>query len=75
MDPDMFNNYQGYDNGYADVIEQFDDGRTIVKTPNVLKTVQDFFNCSRMLGAELEDDGGRGSRGSHWEQRVFEVRL
>jgi hypothetical protein len=75
MDPDMFLNYQGYADQYVDVLQRFDDGRQIVKTPNVVKTVQEFFNCSRMLGAELEDDGGSGSRGSHWEQRIFEVRI
>jgi hypothetical protein len=74
MDPDMFNNYRGYENGEADVVQRFDDGRTIVKTPNVLKTVRAHFNCTRMLGAELEDDGGSGSRSSHWEERIFEVR-
>lgn len=73
MDPDMFNNYRNYEFGYSDVIQLFDDGRTIIKTPNVLQSVKEHFNCSRMLGAELEDDGGRGSRGSHWEQRIFEV--
>jgi Leishmanolysin len=73
MDPNMFSNFQGYANGYSDIIQQFDDSRTIIKSPNVLKTVQQHFNCTRMLGAELEDDCGRGSRSSHWEQRIFEV--
>ena len=40
MDPDMFNNYRNYEFGYSDVIESFTDGRTIIKTRNVLQSVQ-----------------------------------
>ena len=69
----MFHNYPGYEHGPMDVMTSFDDGRQIENTPNVVETVRQHFNCSRMQGAELEDDGGRGSRSSHWEQRIFEV--
>lgn len=47
--------------------------RSVAKlvTPNVVSYVKKHFNCSTLVGAELEgqDDG---CLGSHWEERVFE---
>lgn len=40
-------------------------------TPNVVKYVQTHFNCSSLIGAELENQDD-GCLGSHWEERVFE---
>lgn len=50
------------------------DGRnvTTVITPKVTAAVQRHFGCSSIQGAELEDDGGSGTAGSHWEQRLFQ---
>eukprot|EP00892_Ulva_mutabilis_P007886 jgi/Ulvmu1/546/UM001_0554.1 len=50
------------------------DGRnvTTVITPKVAAAVQGHFGCSSVQGAELEDDGGAGTAGSHWEQRLFQ---
>jgi hypothetical protein len=45
---------------------------TAVITPRVVSTVRKHLQCSSLVGAELEDDGGDGSAGSHWEQRLFE---
>jgi hypothetical protein len=47
--------------------------RTMITTPMVVKHIKQFFNCPTMQGAELEDDLGSGSVGSHWEQRLYEV--
>ncbi|CDW54878.1 Peptidase M8 domain containing protein [Trichuris trichiura] len=33
--------------------------------------VRKYFNCSDADGAELENDGGFGTAGSHWEKRLF----
>ncbi|KAI0209622.1 Leishmanolysin-like peptidase [Lamellibrachia satsuma] len=30
------------------------------------------FGCDTLEGGELEDQGGEGTKGSHWEKRVFE---
>jgi hypothetical protein len=46
-----------------------------VTTPRVQAVVREHFQCSSMVGAELEDDGGEGTAGSHWEQRLFEGKL
>lgn len=32
------------------------------------------FNCPYLDGAELEDEGGSGTAGSHWESRIFGVK-
>ena len=45
--------------------------RTIVNTPKVLEVAKKYFNCSSLIGVELEDQGGQGSALSHWEQRLL----
>lgn len=45
---------------------------TSVVTPRVTSAVREHFQCNTLAGAELEDDGGDGTAGSHWEQRLFE---
>jgi len=42
-------------------------GRTMIVTPKVLRYVQEYFGCNDgVTGAVLEDQGGSGSRNSHW---------
>ena len=45
---------------------------TAIITPQVQSAVREHFACDNMIGAEIEDDGGAGTSGSHWEQRLFE---
>lgn len=45
----------------------------MIVTPNVVREVRDYFNCSILEGAELEDQGEEGTALTHWEKRVFEV--
>lgn len=42
-------------------------------TPRVAKEVREHFNCQKLEGAELEDQGGEGTALTHWEKRVLEV--
>lgn len=35
------------------------------------QAARDQFGCATLNGAELENDGGSGTAGSHWEERVF----
>ena len=37
--------------------------------------MQRHFNCSDLEGAELEDQGVDGTALTHWEKRIFEVRM
>jgi Leishmanolysin len=48
---------------------------TAVVTPLVRAAARNHLGCSSLRGAELEDDGGAGTAGSHWEQRLFEGAL
>ena len=43
--------------------------KTLLVTPNVLTKVREL--CATLEGAELEDQGGSGTSGSHWEMRTF----
>lgn len=44
----------------------------MVVTPRVVEEVRNHFNCSKLEGAELEDQGEDGTILTHWEKRVFE---
>jgi len=59
---------------YEEVVLQVAErGRTRTKiiTPEVLESVRKRFNCPTLNGAEIEDEGGSGTAGSHWERRIF----
>ncbi|XP_065185698.1 leishmanolysin-like peptidase [Sycon ciliatum] len=43
----------------------------IMKTPKVRSYVRQHFNCPSLAGAQLENQGGRGTALAHWDQRVF----
>lgn len=47
----------------------------MIVTPNVRKEVRRHFSCDDLEGAELEDQGEDGTALTHWEKRVFEVRI
>jgi hypothetical protein len=44
----------------------------VVFTPKALAAAQAYFGCSTITGLELEDGGGGGTAGSHWEKRIME---
>lgn len=45
--------------------------RTLIKTPKVLQYARKHFGCATLDGVELENQGGAGTVGSHWETRVM----
>ena len=45
--------------------------RNLIVTPTVKEVAKKYYNCSNIMGVELEDQGGTGSASSHWEQRVL----
>ena len=45
--------------------------RTLLKTPKVLEYARGHFGCPSLGGVELENQGGSGSAGSHWEGRIM----
>ena len=47
----------------------------MISTPRVIEEVRSHFDCPTLEGAELEDQGEDGTILTHWEKRVFEVRM
>jgi len=52
-------------------IDKYGIKRFYLKSPNVIKVAKKYFNCSDIDGVELENDGGGGTVGSHWEARIL----
>ena len=48
-------------------------GKRVTKLalPTVVEKARKAFNCSTLDGIELEDGGGAGTAGSHWEKRIM----
>ncbi|WKY09547.1 hypothetical protein Q1695_002144 [Nippostrongylus brasiliensis] len=44
----------------------------MIVTPRVREEARKYFDCDDLEGAELENQMGYGTRGAHWEKRVFE---
>jgi len=45
--------------------------RTAVVSAGVVKHARDYFNCQELEGVPVENGGGGGSAGSHWEKTIF----
>lgn len=45
--------------------------RKLIKSPKVLEAAKKHYNCSTLKGVELENQGGTGTAGSHWESRTM----
>ena len=44
---------------------------TYINSSNVLEKAKIHFNCENIKGIQLEDQGGEGSVGAHWESRYM----
>jgi hypothetical protein len=64
----------GYTANYMNVIKSVSNvrGQTVnyMVSPKVRAWVRDHYGCNTMLGMELENEGGSGTAGSHWETRL-----
>jgi hypothetical protein len=49
--------------------------RTLVKSPRVLEIARAHYNCPTLAGVELENNGGQGTAGSHWEARIVDTEV
>lgn len=58
------------------LVSSVKEGRIVKKiiSPKVAEKTQEHFACDSVIGAELEDEGGAGTAGNHWETRLFNVR-
>jgi Leishmanolysin len=74
MDKQFFNGRYYVDANYqklprsAIIANYMQGGRntTSVITPRALAAAREQLGCGRLRGAELEEDGGQGTAGSHW---------
>ena len=45
--------------------------RTYINSAKVLEIARKYYNCPDLDGVELEEFGGEGTAGSHWEARIL----
>ena len=45
--------------------------KILLVTPNIVAKAREAFGCSTLEGIELEEFGGSGTAGSHWDKRVM----
>jgi leishmanolysin len=59
--------------GGTSVVTSSDLGKSVtyVTSPRVVNEVRSYFGCTTLTGGEIEDQGGSGTAGSHWEKRIF----
>ena len=66
--------YDYFKDTYKNIFTKKDaDGivRTYINSPKVLEVAKKYFNCPTIEGVELEESGGEGTAGSHWEARIL----
>ena len=57
-----------------EIIEKADSDnimRRYLKSPKLLEVAKKYYNCDDIEGVELENEGGTGTAGSHWEARIL----
>ena len=65
---------QSFETFYHNVETRQDDFgimRTYIISSRVVAVAQKYFNCPELTGVELEESGGEGTAGSHWEARIL----
>lgn len=71
---DLFDRYvtpSGQKRGTSNVVTNVQIGSqsfTAIKLPEVLDYARSYFGCQNIQGVPLENNGGDGSAGSHWEK-------
>ena len=74
-----FTHVLGFSNHYFttyfhNVFTKVDDlgiGRAYINSSKVVQVGRKYFNCDSLEGVALEDSGGSGTAGSHWEARIL----
>lgn len=72
FDYDLYNYYIGY-NGISPILQKEVNGmvRNLIATRKVVEVARKHFACDSLEGVELENQGGIGSAGVHWEGRIM----
>ena len=67
-----FLNYMFYfKNMIFNKTDEYNIVRYYINSPKVLEVAKKYFNCDSIDGVELEEYGGSGTAGSHWEARIL----
>ena len=59
---------------FHNIFKKIDDSgieRVYINSSKVVQTARKYFNCDSIEGVELEESGGSGTVGSHWEARIL----
>ena len=51
--------------------DEFGITRSYLNSTKLLNVARNYFNCPTLEGVELENQGGEGTEGSHWEARIL----
>ena len=70
MSPDIWNNF-----ATSEVVSTSYSTNIHLTTPKLKEVSRNHFNCSRLNGAPIEDDGGSGSAGAHWEEHHLHTEI
>lgn len=63
-----------FDNFYHNVLKKEDSfgvQRIYLNSTKVVEVAKKYYNCDSIEGVELENYGGTGTTGSHWEERIL----
>ena len=73
--PDLFDIFPIDLNNYTRTITQTINGQTsqftALTSPRLVEEARRYFNCPSLEYVPLEDEGGEGSQGSHWEENIL----
>ena len=51
--------------------DEYNVERFYINSSKVLEIAKKYFNCTSIKGIQLEESGGQGTVGSHWEERIL----
>jgi len=63
--------FRFYNNKVFTRIDKNGINRTYINTTKVIEVAKKYYNCSEIDGFPLEEYGGSGTAGSHWESRLL----
>ena len=63
--------FKYYYNNLLTKKDKFGITRYYINSPKVINVAKKYFNCQNIKGVELENSGGEGTAGSHWEARIL----
>ena len=68
-----FNNYffENITHNFFSQKDKYGVNRSYINSTKVLEVAKKYFNCPTLKGVALEDGGGNGTVGSHWEARIL----